>query len=60
VSHLPHDLRELYGLRDRLREQFESGKGNKLQLCLALVEVAQRISTIEEQRSMPDDRSARQ
>jgi hypothetical protein len=58
VSHLPHDLRELYGLRERLREQFQSGKGNKLQLCLALVELAQRISALEEQRSLAEKQSA--
>ena len=58
MSHLPHDLRELYGLRERLREQFHSGKGNKLQLCLAMVELAQRIAAMEEQRPVTNDRSA--
>ena len=54
VSRLPQDLRELYGLRERLREQFHTGKGNKLQICLAIVEVAQRITALEDSQSFTD------
>jgi hypothetical protein len=54
MSHRSHDLRELYSLRERLREQFESGKGEKLQLCLAIAEISQRIMAIEKTRSLPN------
>ena len=54
VSPRPEELRELYGLQERLREQFHAGTDDKLALCFAIVDLAQQIKDIEAQRSFAD------
>jgi hypothetical protein len=54
VSPRPEELRELYGLREQLRQQFHAGTDDKLAVCFAMVELAQQITDIEAQRSFAD------
>jgi hypothetical protein len=43
------ELQELYLLREKLRQQLRSRQGNTAELQRAIVELAERISALEEQ-----------
>jgi hypothetical protein len=53
MSRGPHELSGLDGLRE-LRREFQSAKENKLELCFAMIELADRIREQEAQRSLTD------
>jgi hypothetical protein len=54
MSRGPQELSGLDGLREQLHRQFQSAKENKLELCFAMIELADRIRAQEAQRSLAD------
>jgi hypothetical protein len=53
MSRRSQELQELYELREKLREQVRSGTGDVLELRRAIVELAERINTMEGQPNDP-------
>jgi hypothetical protein len=54
MSRDPQQISGLDGLREKLHRQFQSAKENKLELCFAMIELADQIRAQEAQRSITD------